>query len=165
MDDAQRNARSTCPHPLARAVLSRRRALAAGGGALGAASVLAACGDDADTATTPAADGGSSGGSSGGGAETLTAVADVPVGSAVVVEVASGSSVAVAQPTEGQFVAFSALCTHEGCALSAAEAELDCPCHGSRFDALTGEVLQGPATEALSPVAVQVDGDSVVTAT
>lgn len=156
MDDDRRTARGTCPHPLARSVVSRRRALAAGGGTLGVASVLAACGDDPDTTTAPAA---------GGGAETLTAVADVPVGAAVVVEIASGSSVAVAQPTEGEFVAFSALCTHQGCALAASEAELDCPCHGSRFDALTGEVLQGPATEALSPFAVQVDGDSVVAAT
>ena len=86
----------------------------------------------------------------------------MPVGSAVVVEVTGGSSVVVAQPTAGEVVGFSALCTHQGCAVAVNEAELDCPCHGSRFDALTGAVLQGPATEPLTPFAVSLDGESVV---
>ena len=139
-------------HPLARAVLSRRGALA--GGALGSVAALAACAqDEAAPASTPAtAEAGAA----------LTSLADVPVGSALVVEVTGGSSVVVAQPTAGEVVGFSALCTHQGCAVTVDDAELDCPCHGSRFDALTGAVLQGPATEPLTPFAVTLDGNSVV---
>src|SRR5699024_3462998 len=40
--------------------------------------------------------------------------------------------------------AYSGYCTHNGCALRQEDAELDCPCHGSRFDAETGDVLAGP---------------------
>ncbi len=42
--------------------------------------------------------------------------------------------------------AYSGYCTHNGCALAQKEAELDCPCHGSRFDAANGEVLVRAAT-------------------
>lgn len=147
-------------HPLTRSVLSRRGALAAGG-ALGSAVTLAACSQDGTTTTSA----GSSDTSSSGSASAdgpLTSLSDVPVGSAVVLEVAGGSSVVVAQPTAGQVVGFSALCTHQGCAVAVKDAELDCPCHGSRFDAFTGAVLQGPATDPLTPFAVTVDGESVV---
>ena len=57
--------------------------------------------------------------------------------------------------------AYSGYCTHNGCALRQEEAELDCPCHGSRFDADNGEVLAGPATRSLPPVEVVVDGDEI----
>ncbi|WP_432542104.1 QcrA and Rieske domain-containing protein [Kineococcus sp. SYSU DK002] len=165
MDDDART-----PHPLTRAVLTRRRALAAGGGTLGVASALAACGDDTATTGTPAPAPTSSTTSSttsgsSAGQEELAKVSDVPVGSAVVVTNAAGSAVVVAQPTAGEVVAFSGLCTHQGCAVAVRDDELDCPCHGSRFELLTGKVLQGPATAPLDPVEVQVDGDSVVAAT
>lgn len=69
----------------------------------------------------------------------------------------------VAQPTAGKVVAFSAVCTHQGCAVAvASKTELDCPCHGSKFNALTGAVLNGPANKPLPSVAVKLSGDSVV---
>jgi Rieske Fe-S protein len=41
-----------------------------------------------------------------------------------------------------------------------ADGFLDCPCHGSRFDAETGAVTRGPATQPLAPVPVVVrDGN------
>jgi glycine/D-amino acid oxidase-like deaminating enzyme/nitrite reductase/ring-hydroxylating ferredoxin subunit len=49
----------------------------------------------------------------------------------------------------------SSACTHLGCELrfNDAERSWDCPCHGSRFDAVDGRVIEGPAVSALSPVA------------
>lgn len=76
---------------------------------------------------------------------------------------AGGAPIIVAQPTAGKVVAFSAVCTHQGCPVMVAKpAELDCPCHGSKFNALTGAVLNGPATKPLPSVAVKLAGDSVV---
>ncbi|MCB5179793.1 FAD-dependent oxidoreductase [Streptomyces antimicrobicus] len=47
-------------------------------------------------------------------------------------------------------------CTHMGCELGFNEAEetWECPCHGSRFAAADGRVLQGPATEPLDVTGV-----------
>ena len=59
--------------------------------------------------------------------------------------------VAVYREGEGGLVAFSARCPHLGCSVrwSPQEKSWDCPCHGSRFDARTGEVLNGPANAPL----------------
>lgn len=64
--------------------------------------------------------------------------------------------VLIVRGTGEEIAAYSGYCTHNGCALRQNEAELDCPCHGSRFDAATGEVLLGPATTHLPEVAVEV---------
>jgi glycine/D-amino acid oxidase-like deaminating enzyme/nitrite reductase/ring-hydroxylating ferredoxin subunit len=61
--------------------------------------------------------------------------------------------VAAFRDDDGELYEFSATCTHLGCELrfNTAEASWDCPCHGSRFDARTGAVLEGPAVHALRP--------------
>lgn len=53
---------------------------------------------------------------------------------------------------EGQVHAFNARCPHLGCAVrwSPQEKSWDCPCHGSRFEAATGRVLNGPASAPLA---------------
>jgi glycine/D-amino acid oxidase-like deaminating enzyme/nitrite reductase/ring-hydroxylating ferredoxin subunit len=58
---------------------------------------------------------------------------------------------AVFRDNDGSVHAFSPVCTHMGCHVhwNNAESSWDCPCHGSRFDARTGEPLNGPATVAL----------------
>ncbi len=56
-----------------------------------------------------------------------------------------------------ELTGYSGYCTHNGCALRQEEAELDCPCHGSRFDATSGEVLVGPATRHLPEVPVVIE--------
>ena len=60
---------------------------------------------------------------------------------------------AVYRDPNGSLHAHSARCTHLGCILrwNAAERSWDCPCHGSRFGAETGDVLQGPAVRPLAP--------------
>lgn len=69
--------------------------------------------------------------------------------------------VALVRGTGTDVKAMSGYCTHQGCALAVKDAELDCPCHGSSFNATTGAVLSGPATETLPTVKITVDGDVV----
>lgn len=61
--------------------------------------------------------------------------------------------VAVYRDADRRLHAHSARCTHMGCSVrwSPQEKSWDCPCHGSRFHAVTGDVLNGPAAEPLAP--------------
>jgi Rieske Fe-S protein len=142
-------------HGCAHACVSRRRVLAAGSAGLVLTPFLVACGSNPQPAApTPAG--------SGQAGERLVALSDVPVGSGVVVETTGGESVVVVQPETGTVLAFSAVCTHQGCQVAVDGTELACPCHGSRFAAASGEVLQGPAEKPLPEVPVRVDGQDVV---
>jgi Rieske Fe-S protein len=138
------------------------------GGAAAVAGLAAACavgGSDPSSAPT-----GSSGTSNGTGSAAgsgtaqpaaIVALADVPVGGAMAATI-DGAPAVVARPKDRTVAAFSARCTHMGCTVAVAGAKLQCPCHGSQFDALTGAVLRGPATEALPKISVHLDGDEVV---
>lgn len=64
--------------------------------------------------------------------------------------------------SEGEEVkGWEAYCTHQGCALTVQGPVLDCPCHGSTFDAQTGEPNGGPAQTALIEVALKVENGRV----
>ena len=142
--------------------LTRRTAIALGGaGAL----VLAGC------APGDGGVGGSAGGTDGAGSnaaptttpgEEVAALADIPVGGSISAMIGD-EPVLLAQPTAGEVVAFSAICTHQQCVVAAAGERFECPCHGSAYDAATGEVLNGPALQPLPHIPVTVDGDRVVT--
>ena len=73
-----------------------------------------------------------------------------------------GKPAVVLQPSPGEYVALSAVCTHLGCVISWQEAsgEFLCPCHGGRFSA-QGTVLGGPPPKALDPLSVALDGDQL----
>ena len=67
--------------------------------------------------------------------------------------------VAIAR-VDGRLYAFDDLCTcaEQACPLSGGlltGATIMCQCHGSRFDIITGAVINGPATEALRMYKVQ----------
>jgi Rieske Fe-S protein len=53
------------------------------------------------------------------------------------------------------FTAFTLICTHLGCQPKYANAALECPCHGSRFDTY-GAPTRGPAKEALEALKLEV---------
>ena len=65
----------------------------------------------------------------------------------------------------GALIAFANMCTHEECDLAYGALdgeEIECDCHGSVFNVLSGEVLQGPATEPLPVYAVRAEGTDVL---
>lgn len=64
-----------------------------------------------------------------------------------------GKPVAAYRDLDGALHLNSAVCPHAGCVVhwNGFEGCWDCPCHGSQFD-VDGEVLNGPAVTALSPV-------------
>jgi Rieske Fe-S protein len=100
-------------------------------------------------------------GGGGGGGGMLVSVDRVPVGGGVVL---GKQKVVVTRPAPGDVRAFSAVCTHQGCTVgTVADGRIDCPCHGSSFDATTGAVRNGPATRPLTKVAVVVRSGKVFT--
>ncbi len=76
-------------------------------------------------------------------------IADLAPGEGGIVS-SAGQRVAGYRGEDGKLHAVSTRCTHLGCQVvwNGAESTWDCPCHGSRFS-VDGEVLQGPAVQAL----------------
>jgi nitrite reductase/ring-hydroxylating ferredoxin subunit len=71
--------------------------------------------------------------------------------------------IVIAQVDQGMFAAFNAICTHMNCTVSynALNLTLDCPCHGSTYDAADGTVLGGPAPLPLKKLVVSSDSTTV----
>ena len=64
---------------------------------------------------------------------------------------------------EGKYYAIGNICTHEGCPLTEGifeGYEIECSCHGSKFDVRTGEVTSPPATEPESAYEVKVGNNN-----
>lgn len=85
---------------------------------------------------------------------------EIPVGGAA--KFAVGERTVAIADIGGTLHAVDDRCSHRGCSLAEGSVDgssLVCPCHGAAFDLATGQALSGPATEALSVVAVrEVDG-------
>ncbi|MFY9153534.1 MAG: Rieske (2Fe-2S) protein [Prolixibacteraceae bacterium] len=63
--------------------------------------------------------------------------------------------------TESSVRAFSTSCTHAGCRIGKSTgAILHCSCHGSQFDAASGNPLKGPAFKQLQEYNCQFDQSS-----
>jgi thiosulfate dehydrogenase [quinone] large subunit len=62
----------------------------------------------------------------------------------------------VLQPKAGTYLAYSGVCTHQGCTVGYDQPsnQFACHCHGARFDASNGDVVRGPAKKALTKVDV-----------
>ena len=106
-------------------------------------------------------DKGSQAASSSGGT-VIAAESDVAPGSAVTFKNA-GSPAVLVHLDSGDFVAYSAICTHQGCTVAYKNGQLACPCHGSVFDPADGAaVVAGPAPKPLPEIPVKVQGGDVV---
>jgi thiosulfate dehydrogenase (quinone) large subunit len=77
-------------------------------------------------------------------------------GSAIFNDPKTGDPAVAVQPRAGTFMAFDAICPHEGCtvAYAAPDKLFICPCHGSRFNGETGALVKGPATRGLTPITI-----------
>ncbi|MFG3159193.1 Rieske (2Fe-2S) protein [Streptomyces sp. NPDC048232] len=143
-----------------------RRTVVAAAGAAGLTAVLAACGgsdEDASSGSGSASSGSPSaeagGGEDAGAGAALAATADIPEGGGMVF---ADQKVVVTQPSKGEFKAFSATCTHQGCAVkSVSDGVINCPCHNSNFSITDGSVQSGPAPKPLPAVQITVSGDSI----
>ena len=163
-----------------------------GVGAAGA-SVLAACGAGGESGSSGAgggAGGGSGNGSDGGGAggggssnkssgkkagggskgaqasggQAIARASEMAPGSAVKFRDAGQPAVLI-HLQSGDFVAYSAICTHQGCTVAYRNGQLACPCHGSVFDpANNGQVVSPPANRPLPEIPVEVRSGEVVRA-
>jgi Rieske Fe-S protein len=128
-----------------------RRIVFQGLGALGTAIALAGCGSDDGGDEAPTPDAGSE----------LATTADVPVGGGVILP---EERIVITQPTEGEFKAFSAMCTHQGCVVAEVQETINCTCHNSKYSIEDGSVQGGPAPSPLEEVAISVEGDKIVAA-
>lgn len=113
------------------------------GGVSAGAALLAGCATDDDEALAPAG-------------ETLADLEQMAVGESISVQASTGETVLLTRTGDQDVVAFSAVCTHQGCTVEVGEVEGECPCHGSRFDLTTGEATAMPASEPLTQIDVEV---------
>ncbi|WP_329315886.1 MULTISPECIES: Rieske (2Fe-2S) protein [unclassified Streptomyces] len=146
---------------------TRRRTVLAAGAATLAGTVLSGCGSDggsddgygaaADNAqAAPPAD------AAAGGAQALAQTSEIPVGGG---KVFKDQKVVVTQPMAGQFKAFSATCTHQGCSVATVtDGNIVCPCHQSLFKISDGTVAGGPAKRPLAAAKIAVEGDKITLA-
>ncbi|GHE09356.1 Rieske (2Fe-2S) protein [Streptomyces alanosinicus] len=154
-----------------------RRTVVAAAGAAGLAAALTACGSSDSSAGSAGAGSGAAGttGSTGGtagtggtgstatsqnaGGSALAKTSDIPEGGG---KIFKDQGVVVTQPTAGTFKAFSAKCTHQGCAVgSVTGGAIVCPCHNSHFSVADGSVKQGPATQPLPAAKITVSGEDI----
>ena len=93
--------------------------------------------------------------------EVIVKEADLAPGSALAfTDAATGKPGVLVRLKSGEFVAYSAECTHQGCTVAfRAEGKgyLACPCHGSVFDPVSGgQVVSGPADEPLERLPIGI---------
>ena len=135
-----------------------RAAVALGVGVAGG-SVLAGCsnGTDAGRAVTGGSE--ATSGPRVAPGEAIAATSSVEANSAVSYTSAeTGQPEVLVRLADGRFVAYSAVCTHQGCtvAYKPDTRKLACPCHGGTFDpAQRAEVVAGPPPRPLPAVGIE----------
>ena len=140
------------------APLTRRTVVSTGLTFIGLSAVAACSSSTSGSAEDSASGTGDSSKSADG---SIAELAAIPVGEAIAAKI-NGKDAVVARPTSDTVAAYTAICTHKGCTVDVNGAKLKCPCHGSEYNALTGAVTNGPATEDLASIKVTVANGKVV---
>ena len=131
-----------------------------------AAAALAGLSSCTNYGTAPVAEssaattsGSATAGASNGAGNGLTATAaDIPVGSG---KIFPDSETVITQPEEGEFKAFSSICTHQACPVASVTDTINCDCHGSKYSITDGSVINPPAPQPLPAKTIKVDGDTL----
>jgi len=96
------------------------------------------------------------------GGVALGPASSVPVGSSArFTDPKTGQPGIIVQPRAGTYLAYSSVCTHEGCTVGYNGTQLACPCHGATFDPANGDVTGGPAPSPLAPIKVVEAGGKI----
>ena len=120
--------------------------------ATGAAALTAGCSEYGDESSSSSVSAGSPG-------QELATTADIPVGGG---RIFKDEQVVVTQPKEGEFKAFTSICTHQRCPVANVEGgTINCTCHGSKFDITDGSVANPPAARPLAEKKITVTGNSI----
>ncbi|TXS45665.1 Rieske (2Fe-2S) protein [Streptomyces sp. uw30] len=136
-----------------------RRTILIATGATGATALVASCGDSGGSGDSGDSTPTSTTVSPGQEGKELASTSDIPVGGGTIFK---DEKVVVTQPEQGQFKAFSAICTHQGCTVgSVSDGTINCPCHGSKYDITNGAVANPPATKPLPAKNIVVEGNSI----
>ena len=154
--------------------ISRKKFIRLGaaiGVSVAGATVVAGCGGGASG--TSSGGGATSTGGSGGstemgssGGQAIAQVSDVPQNSAKKFT-DSGNPAVLVHLKSGDFVAYSAVCTHQQCIVDYQKqsSRLVCPCHGSIFDpSKNAQVVTGPAPRPLPEIPIKVQGGRITKA-
>ncbi|GAB3445863.1 hypothetical protein GCM10027517_27380 [Phycicoccus ginsengisoli] len=135
-----------------------RRTLLAVAGLAGVGAAVAGCSSAQDAASTV----GSATSAVKDAAKKAIDKASIPVGGG---RIFTDQQVVVTQPKAGEFKAFTAVCTHQGCLVNQVENNvISCgaPCgHGSQYDAATGQVKVGPAPAPLAEKKLTIGTDGI----
>jgi Rieske Fe-S protein len=131
-----------------------------------AAAALAGLSSCTNYGTAPASEpsaattsGSATAGASNGAGNGLTATAaDIPVGSG---KIFPNAETVITQPEEGEFKAFSSICTHQACPVASVTDTINCDCHGSKYSITDGSVINPPAPQPLPAKTIKVDGDTL----
>jgi Rieske Fe-S protein len=135
-----------------------RRTILIATGATGATALVAGCGGSDDNGDSPPTST-TSPGQDGQEGQELATTSEIPVGGGTIFK---NEEVVVTQPEQGEFKAFSAICTHQQCTVATvADGTINCICHGSKFNITDGSVANPPATRPLPEKKIAVDGNSI----
>ena len=92
--------------------------------------------------------------------QLLTNAANIPSNQSLTFNDPAVGPIVLIHLDNGQFVAYSAICTHAGCEVQfdPSARDIACPCHGAVFDPYNNaQVLGGPAPYPLQRIPIQFD--------
>jgi len=96
----------------------------------------------------------------------VATTAQVTVGTAFAFDAPDGSPAFMVQPKAGTYLAWSRICTHQGCTVDfdGGQSQFACPCHGATFSEDTGDCTGGPGQGPLQKYTVVKAGNDLYVA-